>query len=101
MNYKPVQGKTLISPLKEIKVTRTVTEPSGEKDADGIMQVTKTKTKVRANFQLGTVLVSNVFAAGDIVVYRPAVAVEFDLIKGAKLIDDYAIVGQWFSEEDK
>ena len=82
-------------------MTRTVTEPSGEKDADGIMQVTKTKTKVRANFQLGTVLVSNVFAAGDIVVYRPAVAVEFDLIKGAKLIDDYAIVGQWFSEEDK
>jgi hypothetical protein len=100
MKLNPVQGKILISPYKEIMVTRTITELDEEKNkgknpVTDVMDTKKVKKKVRANFQLGTVICSfeDKYKEGVIVAYKPAGAVDFDLIKGTKLVEEYAIVG--------
>jgi len=107
MKYKAVQGKILIAPKKEIKVTRTITEPDDEKNRGKspteIMEVKETKRKVKANFQIGVVVAApstSAYAVGDTIVYRPGIFVDFDLIKNTKIGDEYAVIG-WWNESDE
>lgn len=83
-------------------MTRIVTELDEEKNkgknpVTDTMETKKIKKRVKANFQLGTVVSApeGKWKEGDIVVYKPAGAVDFDLIKKTKLIEAYAIVGTW------
>lgn len=100
MKLNIVQGKVLISPHKEIKVVRTITELDEEKNkgknpVTDVMETKVIKKKVKANFQLGTVIYSfeDKYKEGSIIAYKPAGAVDFDLIKNSKLVEEYAIIG--------
>lgn len=115
MEFKPTFGKLLIRPLKEVKVSKKVIVEDDEKNKDkkpGETRETKKVTqRLPANFQLAKVLavaksdnpqITNMYEAGDIVVFRPNPAgyMSFDLVKDAYLIDNFLVVGKWASEEN-
>jgi len=84
-------------------VTRTITEldedkNKGKNPVTDTMETRVVKKKVRANFQLGRVVAAfeGKYNEGDVVVYKPVGAVDFDLIKDTKLVEEYAVVGLWF-----
>ena len=93
----------LIQPLKEVKISKRVIVETGEKDADGVAQTKQVTKKVPSGFQLGEVLVKPSsekvkFGVGDIIIYRPRTAEDFDLIKGTKLIRWFEALGRYNPE---
>jgi len=103
MKFSPEKGKVLISPHKDIMVTKVLPVPDEEKNAGknlatDIMETKNVKTKVKANYQLGTVLASfeNRWKVGEVIVYKLGMGViDFDLLKKTKLVEEYAVVGVW------
>ena len=93
----------LVKPLKEVKLTKKVIVPDegAEPNEDGTKPVKEVKKRVPANFQLAEVLVvpqssrQNLAAIGDTIVYRLNSGVDFDLIKGTKLVRFYDVIGLW------
>lgn len=100
-------GRTILVPVKPIKVSKKILVPDDEKNAtlkEGEVKENKLVTKkVIANFQVGTVVATGVknelYKKGDTVVFKPNRAIEFDLIKGTIIVDDFDIIAPWV--EDK
>jgi len=106
-----VPGRTIIKPGRTIKIKRKISVPDEVKNKgkDPKKDVLEGKLALRAvpaNFQIGEVLytaatVNKVYQVGDIVAYRPTRAMDFELIKGTIIVDDFDIVGpvELISEE--
>ena len=100
-------GRTLLRPLKPIKVSKKVSVPDEEKNKDlkpGDVKETKVvKQKVYANFQLAEVVAISEFqktySVGDTVVFKPGRDITLDLVPDAILVNDFDIIGKWI--EDK
>jgi len=90
----------LIKPLKEVKVSKKVLEQTDEKDEDGVQLTKEVTKKVPAGFQLAEILAKPSaekvkFNVGDVIIYRPRSAEDFELIKGTKLIRWFEALGKY------
>jgi hypothetical protein len=93
----------LVKPLKEIKLTKKVLVETDETDEDGVKQTKEEKKRVPANQQLAEVLVvpqgnRATWAVGDTIVYSGR-GIDFDLIKGTRLVRHFEVIGKWVSGE--
>jgi hypothetical protein len=106
MNGTFISGEDfyLVKPLREIKLTKKVTIPDedAEPEKDGTKPVKEVKKRVPANQQLAEVLVTpsgnrpTLAKVGDTVVYSGR-GIDFDLIKGTKLVRVFEVIGLWES----
>lgn len=105
----------LVKPLEPVKVTKTFSKPvstgTPAKDANGIEAVdfedVETEVKeVNSDYRRGIVLkrplyyngsdvigTSQEIKVGDVVIFRDAAGLTFDLLKDSKLLRQYDIIG--------
>ena len=105
----------LVKPLEPVKVTKTFSKPvstgTPQKDAEGIEAVdfdnVETEVKeVNSDYRRGIVLkrplyyngsdvigTSQEIKVGDVVIFRDAAGLAFDLLKDSKLLRQFDIIG--------
>ena len=94
-------GRSLIRPHKIVKVNRKIEVPDEDKNKSlpegEVREVKVVSKKFPANFQYGEIVatgnLSGAFKVGDTVVFKPNRVINFELIKGVILVDDYDIIG--------
>ena len=76
-------------------------EASSKPEEGKAREVREVKKRVPTNYQLAEVLVTPttprpmVAGIGDVIVHRANASIDFDLIKGTKLIRFFDVVGKW------
>lgn len=107
-SFKPVGNFVLIKPMKMLTYTKVQSVPDMEKNAgkgpEDEFEFKIEKTKVNKTQQLAEVLSIGTldpdktpFRVGDVVVYSLNATMDFELLKGTKLVYVHNILGIWES----
>ena len=98
--YRPIEGKLLVSPLKQrARMVETIElDDEKNKDKDPLkeeMEVKKVKSRAPFEMQLAEVVASGdaKYPVGTIIVYSIKFVKEFDMFKNAFLMSNHDIMG--------